>query len=736
MTRESAHAAATEAQWNLWELLSVLRKSWWLVLLLGVIGGLSATFYSLGRTKIYRASTTLQIDPDPPKPLGQEVQSVVDVGAGVVANNREYYQTQYDILRSRKLAQRTVERLALARDASFILNQPVAEVVTTGEGAPTFTPADARTVLQNRLTVEPLRDSRMVKVSFDDAEPERARRVLRTLVAIYIDDNVDSVLESTNVAAVWLEEQLQKLKGELSLNEDALYDYKKENQILSVSMDDQSNMLREEMQQLNRALTQVRTELQELMSRSEQLQNLDSEDLTDLPARELLQSSVLAGLRADLVRSEQELEALTNSGKGEKHPDVLAASAKVSISKSALVAEVRNIREALRRDVVAKRAEEVGLRGLFERAKSRALELNRLGLDYRRLERAKENTEKVYSMVLERSKESDLTRYMRFNNIRVIDEAYAEPDPVRPKTPLNIAGGSFLGLFLGFVAAFARNALDRTFKGAHDVEQHLGLPLLGVLPKTAHIATPASGGRRRHVGDELVVHQKPTSAAAEASRALRTNLLFAAPDKPQRTMVVTSGVPFEGKTTVACWVATAMAQAGKKVLLLDCDLRRPRMHKIFGRPNDNGISTFVMGEADVTSADLSTEIPNLSLITSGPSVPNPAELLQSERFHRFLETLGERYDRIVLDTPPVNSVTDAAILSTIVDGTILVVRAHATARESASHSSRTLTDVSDNLLGVVLNAFDGGKAGYGYKYGYATYGYRYYREQPTRRSST
>ncbi len=718
------HSALAAGHHGLWELLGIVRKNWWVIALLFLVGAAAAGFYSYGQTKIYLARTTIQIDPSPPKPLGQEVQGVVDVGTGIYANNREYYKTQYDILQSRSLALKTVQRLGLQHDDSFITNQPANAPLAELELTDAERLERAREALRQRLTISPVRDSRLVEVLFEDAEAERAERVLRSLVDIYIDDNVDSVLASTNVAAEWLDEQLQKLKSELSENELALHAYKKDNQILSVSMDDQSNMLRDEMQQLNQALTRVRTDLQTLEARYKQFEKVDVTDPTELPAQELLNSQVLKGLRADYIRAKQEKQALMGAGKGSQHPDVRAADSVVEISRTALLAEVRNIKEALRRDVDAKRQEENGLGGLFARAKTQALELNRLGLEYRRLERSKDNTEKVYSMVLERSKESDLTRYMRFNNIRVIDDALAIRQPIRPRTRLNLALGGALGLFLGFFAAFGRNALDRTFKSGEDVETHLGLTMLGVLPLTSNPGRRARRGKRAILGDELVIHRKPNSSAAEAARALRTNLMFASPDNPQQLLMVTSGGPLEGKTTVACWIATAMAQAGKKVLLIDSDLRRPRLHRIFGRTNDRGVSTYLLEESALENDNLATEVPNLDAIMAGPGVPNPAELLQSERFGNLLAKLRQKYDRIILDTPPVNAVTDAAILSTKVDGVLLIVRAHTTTRDSAQHSVRALVDVSDRLLGVVLNAYDERRAGYGY--GYGAYRYQYY----------
>jgi capsular exopolysaccharide synthesis family protein len=705
------------------ELLNLVRKNWWLIGagMVSAIGG--AAFYSMGQTKIYQANTTVQMEPIAPKPLGGEVHSVVEVGAGNFWNTQEYYQTQYEILKSRSIAKQTVSRLALHRDATFVLNK--AKDFMPPEG---FVPNEdmARSAVQGRLEVEPIKDSRLVRVTFKDAEPERAKRVLATLVEIYIDENVDSVLESTNTAAEWLDVQLAKLKEELGERELALHDFKKDNQILSVSMDDQNNMLRDEMQQLNHELTRVRTAIEEIRSRYDLLAKIDAADPIKLPIQELLDSTVLQRLRQDYIDAKKEHAALLELGKGEKHPSALAAASHVELSKEALLAEVSNIKQALENRLRSKKMEAAGLSGLFARAKAQALELNRMGLDYHRLERAKNNTEKVFSLVLERSKESDITRFMRFNNIRVVDEAIVGGAPVEPRTVLNLGIGGFLGLGLGLLAALGRNLMDRTFRSGHEVEELLKLPLLGTLPKTASMGKSAR--RKRSVsgleGNELIVNDKPNSTAAEAARALRTNLMFTSLDKKQRTLLVTSGGPADGKTTVACFVACAFAQANKRVLLLDCDLRRPKLHKVFGRTNEAGLSTLLMDEGALEGWDLSTRVPNLDLLTSGPSTPNPAEFLQSEKFDRLLQRLTERYDQLVIDSPPVAAVTDATILSTKVDGSILVVRAHSTSRELARQGARTLQDVTSTLRGVVLNDLDASRSGYGYG-GYYKYQYYY-----------
>jgi succinoglycan biosynthesis transport protein ExoP len=230
------------------------------------------------------------------------------------------------------------------------------------------------------------------------------------------------------------------------------------------------------------------------------------------------------------------------------------------------------------------------------------------------------------------------------------------------------------------------------------------------------------------VHPELIVHDDPMSAASEAARGIRTNISFMSPDKPYRTILITSAGPSEGKTTVACCIATAMAQAGHRTVLVDADLRRPRVHRIFGRANDRGLSNALIDHSKLSDVVFETQVPGLNVLLSGPSCPNPAENLQSESFQRLLAELAASYDRVVIDSPPVAPVTDAVILSTRVDATLMVVRALKSARETARHARRSLQDVRANLIGAVLNAADP------HRRGYPEY-YRYYgpRETETER---
>jgi capsular exopolysaccharide synthesis family protein len=289
---------------------------------------------------------------------------------------------------------------------------------------------------------------------------------------------------------------------------------------------------------------------------------------------------------------------------------------------------------------------------------------------------------------------------------------------------IGLVGGLALGLF----GAFAREMFDRSVKTATDIEQELGMTFLGMLPRVGRSSGPSYGGtrgaRRRRAKNgepqrvELIVHEEPASAISEASRGLRTNVSFMSPDKPFKTVLVTSAGPSEGKTTVACCLAVAMAQAGQKVLLIDCDLRRPRLHRVFAKTNDRGVTSTLIDRGGLSAAIRETEVPGLSLLPSGPACPSPAESLQSNAFATLLEQLAGDFDRVVIDSPPIGPVTDAVILSTLVDASIMVIRAMSTTRDTALHARRALEDVRANLIGAVLNAADPSRADYPYYYRY------------------
>jgi capsular exopolysaccharide synthesis family protein len=706
-----------------------LRKYWSISTAVAIAVMLAVGFYTTGQTKIYRSSATIQVDPSAPKPLGKDVQTVVDMGAGDYFANREYLETQYKIIQSKRVARAVVERLGLHRDVSFFLNVPPRPGLT---GQPVSEDSAAE-VVRARLMVEPVKESRLANVRYEDASPERAQRILAAIIDTYISQNLDDTLASVNSAVDWLRSQLDKLKVDLESSEMALHDFKEQKNILALEVDDQTNILKDQLHQLNAALTQARTKRQDLAAKYAELLKSSVDDPRSLTAPEFLSDPLLSSLRTHYEDALRQRDAELGRNKGANHVDVRSAEASVNAARAAVLAEVGNIRAAAQRELSAAEKHEGGLSALLSEAQRRAVEVNLLEIQYNGLERARKNNEKLYSLVLERTKETDLQRLLRVNNLRIVDTPDLPLVPVRPRLSAMFLTAVLAGLAAALCVALGLSALDRTLKTPEEIEASLGLTCLGILPLLDDRAAGSSGygGRRRRrrpadrqdMRPELVVHLAPASRVAEAARAVRTNLMFMSPDNPIRVLLVSSANPSEGKTTVACCIAVSIAQAGHRTLLVDCDLRRPRIHRIFGMSGDEGLTTALLDETALDRVIQPSEIPNLSVLPSGPIPPNPADLMHSERFQALIGALRGRFDRVILDSSPIAPVTDATILSAYVDATILVVRAFVTKKDLARHALRSINDIGSKTAGTVLNAVDFSRHEYKYASYYGRYGY-------------
>lgn len=707
--------------------LETVRKHWALVLSAALLAAGASLLYSKSVSRVFEASTMLEINPHAARPLGEKANDLLDLGTGLYWDTREYYETQYKILLSDRVLSAVARDEGLPNDQDFARRNSL-----LGKQAGL---ADYTEALRHHVTVEPIKNSRLVMVKVDDTDPRRAKRLCDAIANAYIDQNLQTAVSSSSDAVVWLNTQLDHVKHELDGDENALYEFKEHNDLPSISINEASNMLRVEMQELDTALTHTRTKRAELAARQAELAKVSSDSPDDLPASELLGSLFLQELRKQYQTAVRDRAGVLADGKGENHPLVREADQKVAETRKALLAEVRNIQGAVERDLAVVTREEASESGLFEASRKRAVDLNMKEIEYHRLDRAREQNEKLYAMLLERLKEADLARMMRVNNIRVVDAAVEPKLPARPRTLLNALLGLFVGLLCGLGFAWLREQLDSSLKTPDDVERNLRLTFLGLLPEMADDGESRDGKRRRRrvkasktpISTELCVHTHPLSGIAEAARSIRTNIMFMNPDRPHRRMLVTSAAPSEGKTTVACSLAIALAQGGQRVCIVDCDLRRPRLHRIFGRSGDLGVTNVLLGEATIEDVARPTVVDNLFSIPAGALPPNPADILQSERFRQFLNDLSARFDRVIIDSPPLVAVTDSAIISTLVDGTVFVVRAFNTSKHLSAQGLRALRDVDAPVVGAVLNAVNLNRHEYTYYYHYYYYkrdGYR------------
>ena len=420
---------------------------------------------------------------------------------------------------------------------------------------------------------------------------------------------------------------------------------------------------------------------------------------------------------------------------GPEHPRIKIIEAQMDAVPKAYQHEIDTNLKTFENSYQALVATEKSLMGMMEKEKLNAIELSKLGVEYKPYERTADENAKVYELIAKRQKEIDLSGLLRANNVRVLERAIRPGAPSSPKPMQNLMIALACGLGLGIVLAFAIETLDNTLKTQVDVETFLGVPVLGLIPIIGQGKLDLKGKGKEGKTDDQVrdrdlgVFREPRSMAAECCRSIRTNILFMSPDHPMRTMVITSPSPQEGKTTTAINLAVTMAEAGGRVLLIDTDMRRPRLHRSFAVPNQVGISTVIVGKSTLDEAIKSTDVPNLDVLPCGPTPPNPSELLHTERFAQVLEDCKTRYERIILDSPPTSAVTDPAVLGNLADGVILIVKGASTTREAAAHARRQLISAKCRLLGVIVNEIDFSNPAYGYQYyyyqNYSRYGYAY-----------
>jgi capsular exopolysaccharide synthesis family protein len=480
-------------------------------------------------------------------------------------------------------------------------------------------------------------------------------------------------------------------------------------------------MVSQKLQETSKALTEVQLKIAGLKARVAAIRSVQQTQ----GAEDRLWAEALPAARENenLKKLKDRLQTLKNectdlqSRYLDGHPRLIECREKLAVAEKDVERELSNLVLSTEAELKEATEKERNLKALFEEAKAEAFDLERKKLELEKYKQDAENAKRQYESVYKRLKDIELSGALRTSNVKVLDAARPSIRPIRPNVPQGVLMGVVAGLLLGLGLALLLEFLDTSVVSQQDVEERLGLTFLGFVP-----TIPES-----EVGPkDLHVYREPRSMVAECTRAVRTNLLFMSPDRPFKRMLVTSSGPQEGKSTTVINLGITMAQSGNRVLVIDTDMRRPRLHKAFGVPNEVGVSSVVVGEGKVDDAIKSTEVPGLFVLPCGPVPPNPAELLHTRAFAELLAQLGEKFDRILLDSPPVGAVADAVVLATQVDGVVLVLKAGRTHRDMARRTVKALRDVKANVFGAVLNDVDLEKSKYGdYYYGYA---YRYYGE--------
>jgi capsular exopolysaccharide synthesis family protein len=681
---------------HLWNVLLARR---WVVLGLAAATMAVALVVTLLTTPIYRASSTIQIERDSIKVINSEALTPVDTGM-----DRDFYQTQYELLRSRSLALQVIGNLGLAQSDALLEG-----VAPLPDGA---SPADVAAREQAlvgsvlaALSIEPIRNSRLVRISFESPDPELSARVANAYADAFISSNIERRFDASSYAKKYLEERLEELKGRLEDTEQELVAYAEEEQIVSVGGDSPS-LSAQNLSELNLQLAQAEGERFKAESAWQQAATGSGEALPQVLESPLIQS--LRQSRAGLSAQYQEKLRIYKP----EYPEMMQLRAQISEVDRQIAAEVGNIRGSLKSRYDAAVSQERLLKQRMGGLRDDVLDLANRSIRYNILQREVMTNQALYEGLLQRYKEIGVAGGIGANNIQVVDRAEVPGGPVRPSATRNLAMGLVLGLGLGVLAALAINYMDRRIRSLEVLHKLTGLPNLGVVPVLPDGMTPRQAS------------ENPRSAFSESYRSVRTALQFATPHGLPASFVVSSPSAGEGKTTTAAELAHNIALLGRRVALVDADLRSPSLHKVFDKANGVGLSNVLAGAATLEAVLQQTDEPNLSLVTSGPLPPNPPELLGGEGFEQLMADLAGRFDIVILDGPPVLGLADAPLLASRTEATLLVVAAGSSRKDEIRSALHRLSATRANVLGTLLVRYDArSQDGYGYGgYGYFAYG--------------
>lgn len=706
----------------------ILRKHVWLILAFTLAVTTIVAIYTFRMRPVYVATARLQIDPDNQNILPFRQNDPTSY----VIDQESYIETESKILTSETLALQTIRSVGLSSNPEFSPDGRVSEAVASGSLANQNRPPELSAFLSS-LTVKRVPNSLLLDVSFESTDPKLAARTLNAHLDNFIEHNFRSRYEATTQASTWLANQLNELKIKVEKSEEARLDYERQNSIWT--LDDKESITTQRLSDLNKDLTEAQAD----RMRKEALYRMaTSGNFAVIP--EAQSNTVLQELMHNRANAEAEYAAALNQY-GPKFPRVQRLATQIKEIEKLIDQEGKNVIDRVENSYRTARQRELLLIKALDEQKTEANQMSQRLVQYNILKREAEANKQLYDGLLTKLKEAGISAGLRSSNIRVVDPAMIPAVPARPAKVRNLLMALLIGLVGGIGLALVREYMDNTIKTPEDVEHLLRLPSLAVVPTFE--GSPAARGlfflKNSSTANgnaprvELVSHHLPKSLTSEAFRALRTSLLLSRADHPPQVLMVTSALPREGKTTAAANLAVTLAQLGDKTVLIDSDMRKPGVGRVLNLLDGKyaGLSSFLAGASSLDLVCVQHPVvENLTAIPTGPLPPNPADLLCSPRMAMAIAELRKKYKFIVIDTPPVMAVTDAVVLSVLVDGVVLVARSGETPKEALVRTRELLSGVKSRLLGVVLNAVDSSAPDYYYSYRYYPYSYGYGHDTP------
>lgn len=714
---EDAYGAAEARGIELLEYWRILVKRRWIVITCLVMMTTLAVIAVARATRLYEGSVRIAINKETSDILGEKQSNEEDWDYTVQLD------TQSQIIRSEAIALQVIKSMKLDSDPYLAAGlEPKKGWFQSSQPDPMQVDSEREATLLERfdahLRVSKVPHTRLISLQFLHPDPKKAAEIANAVATNYIEHNFRTKYDSTMQASEWLSKQLAELQMKVETSQEKLVRYQREKGI--VGIDDKENIVTARLDQLNQDLTAAEADRIQKEANYRLAQSHNPDLIIRLDAASLIEK--LRGQEADL---QTQLAQLTTQF-GPNYPKVNALNNQLKELQNRITLEMERLSHRYKAEYLTALEREKMLRSSLEAQKQAANQLNESAIEFTILKRESETNRQLYDGLLSKLKEAGVSAGLRSSNIRIVDAARVPMNPARPNVPLYLGLGIMVGLVTGVGLAFVVDGMDNTVATPEQAQSISGLPSLAVIPlndgaKGAVYARRMAYGRgrkqltagangnseaeRKRVA--LVAHAFPQSQIAESYRALRTSILLSSLGHPPKVILVTSALPQEGKTTTSMNTAVVLAQRGGKVLLVDADMRRPSVHRVFGLRPSSGLSTLLSGlDQDKDVILPAADIPNLFVLPAGPIAPQPSELLASAEMKENLRRWRQEYDHIVIDTPPVLSVTDAVVLSVDADAVVLVIRSGSTSKQALRHSRDLLMNVNARVRGIVVNGFD------------------------------
>jgi polysaccharide biosynthesis transport protein len=679
--------ATTVREVHLRDYWRVVWQGRWTVLAVFALVVAMAAAWSFLRTPIYRATAVIEVQPQARRVgPGQDVSGLGISSYGWFAEER-YQNTQIEVIKSRVVGERAFELLGLKNDPQFQgLQDPI--------GA--FT---------GRIRVEPRRETGLIEISIEGPDREEIARWANAIADAYVDRNIERARDNTKAAVAAIEGLLEPLKAKLSQAEKDRFKVLKEDEIYSP--ENQKEIVKQRLGKLNEELSLIQVKLGNLRSVLTKIQEIQRNEGSPIGLPDLAQDIEIQDLNRQKVQLEKDIEGAKVTYRP-GHPIYQEKVSQLQKVQARIRERVSLLLGKYKTEYDLASSNETYLKEEIQKSEEVSFQVGVATSKYDVINTDAQSRKQTFDSINKTLNEVAVGADLLANNVSVLDHAIPPLKPVKPQKRLNLALGGMIGMFLGLGLVFFLDYLDNTFRTPEDVERYLHLSTLAVVPK--FVEGEAFG----------------SSAVKEAYQTLRTGLIFLSKNRERRVVLITSSGPREGKSSTVANLARALANAGDRVIVLDCDLRRPTQHVHLKLPRENGLSNFLAGPREMTDWRPFVKpvgSGNLHAMTCGPIPPNPPELLGSERFAGLLRELRQNYDWVLLDSPPAMSLADAVLLSSISDMAVLVIQHNQADRDLVGRSVGQFRKVGANLAGVILNNVDIDRA---YKKDYYYAGYYYY----------